>query len=73
MKQRQVQHFGFEFRYGSNDVDRQKPLEQKIPEQCDFLQDRLKKRGFSKWNFYPDQLTVNRYLPGVISLTPVHN
>lgn len=64
LKQRQVQHFGFEFRYGSNDVDKQKPLAQKIPDQCDFLQNRLKKRGFSKWNFYPDQLTVNRYLPG---------
>lgn len=64
LKQRQVQHFGYEFRYGTNDVDEKCPLKQGIPEQCDFLHSRLNKRGFSQWNFFPEQLTVNRYLPG---------
>ncbi|XP_034243811.1 alkylated DNA repair protein alkB homolog 8 [Thrips palmi] len=64
LKQRQVQHFGYEFRYGLNDVDDETPLENGIPPICDFLQPRLATRGHSKWNFHPDQLTVNRYLPG---------
>lgn len=64
LKQRQVQHFGYAFRYGLNDVDDEMPLERGIPPVCDFLLPRLTKRGHSKWNFHPDQLTVNRYLPG---------
>lgn len=64
LKHRQVQHFGYTFRYGTNDVDDQAPLKQRIPKECDFLPGRLTRRGFSKWNFCPDQLTVNRYLPG---------
>lgn len=64
LKQRQVQHFGYEFRYGLNDVDDKMPLENGIPSECNFLPLRLTKRGNSKWNFHPEQLTVNRYLPG---------
>lgn len=72
LKQRQVQHFGYAFRYGLNDVDDEAPLENGIPPICDFLQPRLSKRGHSKWNFRPDQLTVNRYLPGQGKLREIY-
>lgn len=63
LKNRQVKHYGYEFRYGSNDVDLTSPLTEKIPAMCDFLWPRLKMCGIdipSK----PDQLTVNKYRPG---------
>lgn len=62
LKNRQVKHFGYEFRYGSNDVDLSNPLEEKIPEECDILWDRLKEYGLDIG--IPDQLTVNKYSPG---------
>ncbi|XP_017775978.1 PREDICTED: alkylated DNA repair protein alkB homolog 8 [Nicrophorus vespilloides] len=61
MKHRQVKHFGFEFRYDINNVDKDAPLEVGVPAECDFLWDRLKSRGL---DFRPDQLTVNHYKPG---------
>lgn len=64
MKHRQVQHFGYAFRYGTNDVDCESPLEHGIPQQLSFLHDRLVKQRAVKENFIPDQMTVNRYLPG---------
>lgn len=60
LKHRQVQHFGFEFIYGKNNVDCNAPLDQKIPEECNQLWKNLPQ--FS--NFRPDQLTVNRYEAG---------
>lgn len=57
MKHRKVKHYGFEFRYDINNVDKDKPLEQKIPSECDFLWGRLA-------DFIPDQLTINHYSPG---------
>lgn len=62
LKNRQVKHYGFEFRYGSNDVDLSSPLEEKIPRECDVLWKRLKEQGFNLGT--PDQLTVNKYSPG---------
>ncbi|XP_068627775.1 alkylated DNA repair protein alkB homolog 8 [Battus philenor] len=62
LKNRQVRHFGYEFRYGSNDVDLSSPLPQKIPQECDILWTRLKKYGFAIDP--PDQLTINKYAPG---------
>uniref|UniRef100_A0A6P7EZC2 tRNA (carboxymethyluridine(34)-5-O)-methyltransferase n=1 Tax=Diabrotica virgifera virgifera TaxID=50390 RepID=A0A6P7EZC2_DIAVI len=61
MKHRQVKHFGYEFRYDINNVDKDKPLEDKIPEECNFWR-RLENTEFK--GFIPDQLTVNHYLPG---------
>ncbi|XP_049865604.1 alkylated DNA repair protein alkB homolog 8 isoform X2 [Pectinophora gossypiella] len=62
LKNRQVKHYGYEFRYGSNDVDLNAPLLEKIPEQCDVLWKRLCEKGFDVG--VPDQLTVNKYEPG---------
>ena len=62
LKNRQVKHFGYEFRYGSNDVDLNSPLIEKIPEECDVLWKRLKEQGLDVG--IPDQLTVNKYCPG---------
>lgn len=62
LKNRDVKHFGYEFRYGTNDVDLKNPLERKIPDICNVLWDRLKDHGFDSG--VPDQLTVNKYLPG---------
>ncbi|CAK1578844.1 unnamed protein product [Parnassius mnemosyne] len=62
LKNRQVKHFGYEFRYGSNDVDLNSPLPDKIPKECDILWTRLKSYGIDLDP--PDQLTVNKYMPG---------
>ncbi|XP_017078692.1 alkylated DNA repair protein alkB homolog 8 [Drosophila eugracilis] len=64
LKHRKVKHFGYEFLYGTNNVDSSKPLEQSIPSACDILWPRLKDSASSwDWNT-PDQLTVNEYEPG---------
>lgn len=62
LKNRQVKHYGYEFRYGSNDVDLTSPLHEKIPEECDVLWRRLRNHGLDVG--VPDQLTVNKYSPG---------
>lgn len=62
LKNRQVKHYGYEFRYGSNDVDLASPLEARIPEECGVLWQRLKAQGLDVG--VPDQLTVNKYKPG---------
>ncbi|XP_071452506.1 tRNA (carboxymethyluridine(34)-5-O)-methyltransferase alkbh8 isoform X2 [Hetaerina americana] len=62
LKHRRVKHYGYEFRYDNNNVDKDTPLTEDIPEQCAFLTQRLlNKTGF---NFKPNQLTVNEYQPG---------
>ncbi|XP_055700460.1 alkylated DNA repair protein alkB homolog 8 [Phlebotomus papatasi] len=64
LKHRQVKHFGYEFRYGTNDVDSDKPLMEKIPEECQILWQRMQeKHPDIDWPI-PDQLTVNKYSPG---------
>lgn len=64
LKHRNVKHFGFEFLYGTNNVDPSKPLEQSIPSACDILWPRLNSFA-STWDWSsPDQLTVNEYEPG---------
>ncbi|XP_059059487.1 alkylated DNA repair protein alkB homolog 8 [Achroia grisella] len=62
LKNRQVKHYGYEFRYGTNDVDLNCPLPEKVPEVCNVLWRRLKEHGFDVG--VPDQLTVNKYKPG---------
>lgn len=61
MKHRQVKHFGYEFQYDINNVDKDKPLDIGLPVECDFLWERLKAKDIL---FIPDQLTVNCYKPG---------
>lgn len=62
LKNRQVKHYGYEFRYGTNDVDLNSPLIEKIPDECNILWKRLKESGLDLG--VPDQLTVNKYSPG---------
>lgn len=66
LKHRQVKHFGYEFRYDTNNVDVDKPLvNEKMPEKCDFLWDRLRDKQINDvFNESPHQLTVNKYEPG---------
>jgi alkylated DNA repair protein alkB homolog 8 len=65
LKNRKVQHFGFEFIYGVNNVDPTKPLTNKpIPKDCEEIWKNLEKKYFKFSHFRPDQLTVNRYEPG---------
>lgn len=65
LKHRQVKHFGYEFLYTTNNVDVNKPLQKKVPEQCDLLWRRLRERQMDCIpNTPPDQLTVNKYAPG---------
>lgn len=67
LKHRQVKHFGYEFRYGTNDVDVDKPLlDEPIPNECDFLWHRLhdRKPSMLEETSRPQQLTVNTYEPG---------
>ncbi|UYV77551.1 ALKBH8 [Cordylochernes scorpioides] len=63
LRHRQVQHFGFEFEYGANRVDPNRPLEHRpIPPVCLTVLQRLVESGHV--DRLSDQLTVNRYLPG---------
>lgn len=65
MKHRSVKHFGYEFNYNNNNIDKNHPLSENIPKEFDFLENRFKEKGLSQvicW--IPDQLTVNSYLPG---------
>ncbi|XP_075222334.1 tRNA (carboxymethyluridine(34)-5-O)-methyltransferase ALKBH8 isoform X2 [Lycorma delicatula] len=65
LKHRNVKHYGYEFNYENNNVDKNSPLEESIPHKCLMLFDRLKEKGFYNivpW--IPDQLTVNEYQPG---------
>ena len=63
LKNRKVQHFGYEFLYGANNVDPDCPLVNRpIPEACSQIWKCLENSSFS--DFRPDQMTVNRYEPG---------
>lgn len=66
LKHRIVKHFGYEFLYGTNNVDVSKPLDLKIPNECDVLWPRLRARvpELDSPTSHPDQLTINVYQPG---------
>lgn len=66
LKHRQVKHFGYAFRYDTNNVDVDKPLvDNEIPEKCQFLWEKLKKQQINEVSIEPpQQLTVNKYDPG---------
>lgn len=61
LKHRRVKHFGYEFRYGSNNVDPDKPIAP-IPDDYRFLNELFKKHHEVPYDY--DQLTINHYLPG---------
>ncbi|EFN89740.1 Alkylated DNA repair protein alkB-like protein 8 [Harpegnathos saltator] len=60
LKHRQVKHFGYEFQYGTNIVNLEKPIAP-IPQDYKFLQTLFDKHGHK---YMYDQLTINKYLPG---------
>ncbi|KAM7179098.1 tRNA (carboxymethyluridine(34)-5-O)-methyltransferase ALKBH8 isoform 4-T4 [Macrochelys suwanniensis] len=62
LKHRRVKHFGYEFRYDNNNVDKDKPLPGGLPEICNTLLETCLKQGYIKHK--PDQLTINQYEPG---------
>ena len=64
LKHRKVKHYGYEFRYDTNNVDKNCPLNESIPSECNFLLDRLASRNCNILSTFPDQLTVNQYQPG---------
>ena len=62
LKLRRVEHFGYKFEYGSNNVDPNMPLSTPIPNLlCIILKRVLEQKVIS---CFPDQLTVNEYKPG---------
>eukprot|EP00058_Branchiostoma_floridae_P015335 XP_002600823.1 hypothetical protein BRAFLDRAFT_215107 [Branchiostoma floridae] len=62
LKHRRVKHFGYEFRYDNNNVDKDKPLPGGLPDWCSQVIDRMMSGGHIKHR--PDQITVNQYQPG---------
>ncbi|XP_015276374.1 PREDICTED: alkylated DNA repair protein alkB homolog 8 [Gekko japonicus] len=62
LKHRRVKHFGYEFRYDNNNVDRDRPLPGGLPELCNVILAKCLKLGYIKEK--PDQLTINQYEPG---------
>ncbi|XP_043268581.1 alkylated DNA repair protein alkB homolog 8 [Venturia canescens] len=61
LKHRKVKHYGYEFRYDTNNVDPNNPIEP-IPQEYHFLQKLFTKHECGKFQY--DQLTINHYLPG---------
>ncbi|XP_050986435.1 alkylated DNA repair protein alkB homolog 8 isoform X2 [Labeo rohita] len=62
LKHRRVKHYGYEFRYDNNNVDKDKPLPGGLPAECDALLQRCLADGHI--SVLPDQLTVNQYQSG---------
>ncbi|KAK7158131.1 hypothetical protein R3I93_009358 [Phoxinus phoxinus] len=62
LKHRRVKHYGYEFRYDNNNVDKDKPLPDGLPAECDALLQRCLADGHI--SVLPDQLTVNQYQSG---------
>ena len=62
LKHRSVLHYGYKFLYGSNNIDKDKPLDGGIPNVCKPLLDKIMEMKIL--DNYPDQLTVNQYRPG---------
>ncbi|KAM7399386.1 hypothetical protein PAMP_018659 [Pampus punctatissimus] len=62
LKHRRVKHYGFEFRYDNNNVDKDKPLPAGLPAECQPVLQRCVKNGHM--DIMPDQLTVNQYESG---------
>ena len=62
LKHRRVKHYGYEFIYGINNVDKDRPLQYGIPHDFDEIMRRMMELGHV--TELPDQLTVNQYEPG---------
>ncbi|XP_022670400.1 alkylated DNA repair protein alkB homolog 8-like isoform X1 [Varroa destructor] len=65
LKNRQVEHFGYNFDYSINGVRRDQPLGDKsLPPLCLQFVESLHQEGLLDKKHLPNQLTVNRYSPG---------
>ncbi|CAH1268201.1 ALKBH8 [Branchiostoma lanceolatum] len=62
LRHRRVKHYGYEFRYDNNNVDKDKPLPGGLPDWCSPVIDKMMSEGHIKHR--PDQITVNQYQPG---------
>ncbi|XP_026155209.1 alkylated DNA repair protein alkB homolog 8 [Mastacembelus armatus] len=62
LKHRRVKHYGFEFCYDNNNIDKDKPLHAGLPVECLPVLERCLKNGHIIT--MPDQLTVNQYESG---------
>ncbi|XP_032141588.1 alkylated DNA repair protein alkB homolog 8 isoform X2 [Sapajus apella] len=62
LKHRRVKHFGYEFHYENNSVDKDKPLSGGLPDICDRFLEKWLREGYIKHK--PDQMTINQYEPG---------
>ncbi|KAM5246568.1 tRNA (carboxymethyluridine(34)-5-O)-methyltransferase ALKBH8 [Ctenodactylus gundi] len=62
LKHRRVRHFGYEFHYENNNVDKDKPLPGGLPDICNKILEKWLAEGYIKHK--PDQLTINQYEPG---------
>jgi alkylated DNA repair protein alkB family protein 8 len=57
-----VKHYGYQFRYETNDVNVNEPMKEEIPSYLEKVVLRMVEGGVFKDK--PDQLTVNQYAPG---------
>ncbi|XP_044524997.1 alkylated DNA repair protein alkB homolog 8 [Gracilinanus agilis] len=62
LKHRKVKHYGYEFRYDNNNIDKDKPLPGGLPDICNSILEKWLTEGHIK--YIPDQLTINQYEPG---------
>ncbi|XP_014284279.1 alkylated DNA repair protein alkB homolog 8 [Halyomorpha halys] len=65
LSHRMVKHFGYEFDYSTNNVNKNSPLPEGVPEEFNFLKERFHENNLNNLiTWFPNQLTVNCYLPG---------
>ncbi|XP_038055354.1 alkylated DNA repair protein alkB homolog 8-like [Patiria miniata] len=62
LKHRKVKHFGYEFNYATNNVDKDSPIPEPVPPLYVDVIDRIMATGLVQNR--PDQITVNEYQPG---------
>lgn len=62
MKHRKVKHYGYEFNYDTNNINKDCPLEEPLPDLLVEMIDKIMETGHVTKKL--NQVTVNQYLPG---------
>lgn len=62
MKHRKVKHYGYEFNYDTNNINKDCPLEEPLPDLLVDMIDKVMQTGHVTKKL--NQVTVNQYLPG---------
>ncbi|KAJ8036396.1 Alkylated DNA repair protein alkB-like 8 [Holothuria leucospilota] len=62
MKHRKVKHYGYEFNYDTNNINKDCPLEEPLPDLLVEMIDKIMQTGHVTKKL--NQVTVNQYLPG---------